>query len=84
MTKAAASIAPTATVHRVVVSTNHVPAGRVGIHVGPRTIATVRDGGDIIRNIDRALVRNGFVRTEAYRPLQGMDLALATEAVKIR
>lgn len=84
MTNAAAAISPTETAHRIVVSTNYVPTGRVGIHVGPYTIATVKNGGDMIRNIDRALERNGFVRTAAYHPVQGLANALSTEAVKVR
>jgi hypothetical protein len=84
MTRSAAAITPTDTVHRIVVSTNYVPTGRVGIHVGPYTIATVKNGGDMIRNIDAALTRNGFVRTAAFHPVQGLANALSAEAVKVR
>lgn len=76
-----ATTLPAMTRLRLTVGTDGAPEGRIAIRVASHTVATVKNGGDMIRNIDRALKVNGFVRTLAFRP--SIDSTLISEAVKV-
>ena len=49
--------------------TTFTPDRTIEVLNGTQVIGTVKDGKDPVRNIDRLLTNNGFVRTTGWSPV---------------